>query len=128
MRVISVAYYALIRPDRVPLVRAGGDASGAAWLEPSRRLELAFDHATIIEAARRRIRERIHTSGIAASLVPPRFTIPGLRAAYAIVTGEELDPGNFRRRFQSMLDARVVERAPGMRATPSKPAAVYRFR
>ena len=128
MRVISVAYYALVRPDLVPRVRAGGDASEAAWLEPSPKRELAFDHAAIIEAARKRIRERIDGSAIAASLVPARFTIPELRTAYAIVTGEKQDPGNFRRRFQSMLDARVVERAPGMRATSSKPAAIYKFR
>jgi 8-oxo-dGTP diphosphatase len=128
MRVISVAYYALVRPDLVPRVRAGGDASEAAWLEPSRKLELAFDHAAIIEAARKRIRERIDGSAIAASLVPARFTIPELRTTYAIVTGETQDPGNFRRRFQSLLDARVVERAPGMRATSSKPAAIYKFR
>jgi 8-oxo-dGTP diphosphatase len=128
MRVISVAYYALVRPDLVPRVRAGGDAREAAWLAPSPKLELAFDHAAIIDAAQRRIRERIETSGIAQSLVPARFTIPELRTAYGIVMGEPLDPGNFRRRFQSMLEASIVERAPGQRATSSKPAAVYRFR
>jgi 8-oxo-dGTP diphosphatase len=128
MRVISVAYYALVRPDLVPRVRAGGDARAAAWLSPSAKLELAFDHAAIIDAAQRRIRERIEASGIARSLVPARFTIPELRAAYGIVLGETMDPGNFRRRFQSMLEARIVERAPGLRATSSKPAAIYRFR
>ncbi len=128
MRVISVAYYALVRPDLVPRVRAGGDARDAAWRAPSKKLDLAFDHGAIIAAARARIRERIETSGIAASLVPARFTIPELRAAYEIVTGEAQDPGNFRRRFQSMFDAGVVARAPGMRATSSKPAAVYAFR
>jgi 8-oxo-dGTP diphosphatase len=128
MRVITVAYYALVRPDLVPRVLAGGDASEAAWLEPSRKVDLAFDHAAIIEAARKRIRERIETTGIAESLVPTQFTIPELRTAYAIVKGEDQDPGNFRRRFQTMLEAGLVERAPGMRATSSKPAAVYRFR
>ena len=47
-------------------------------------------------------------SAIAASLVPARFTIPELRATYAIVTGETQDPGNFRRRFQSMLPQLVA--------------------
>jgi 8-oxo-dGTP diphosphatase len=128
MRVISVAYYALVRPDLVARVRAGGDASEAVWLEPSRGLRLAFDHGKIVKAARARIRERIDSSGIASSLVPSTFTIQELRTAYASVTGEPQDPGNFRRRFEAMLEARVVERAPGMRATSSKPAAVFRFR
>jgi 8-oxo-dGTP diphosphatase len=60
--------------------------------------------------------------------VPARFTIAELRTAYAIVTGEKQDRGNFRRRFRSTLDARVIERAAGMRATSSKPAAIYKFR
>jgi len=128
MRVISVAYYALVRPDLVPTVRGGGDAAHAEWhVVPSRGLRLAFDHDRIVDAARERIRERIHTTSLARSLVARTFTIPELRNVYAIVTGEPQDPGNFRRKFQAMLDARVVERAPGKRITASKPAAVYRF-
>jgi 8-oxo-dGTP diphosphatase len=128
MRVITVAYYALVRPDLIPKVRPGGDASGAEWVEPTRGLKLAFDHAEILAAARERIRQRIDASAIAAGLVPARFTIPELRTARGIVTGEPQDPGNFRRRFEAMLEAGIVERAPGERATASKPAAVYRFR
>ena len=128
MRIISVAYYALVRPDLVPRVRGGGDASAAEWVEPKRGLRLAFDHADILAAAQERIRERIHTTDIAASLLPPTFTIPELRHVHATVTGEPQDPGNFRRRFQAMLEEKVVELAPGKRITASKPAAVYRFR
>ena len=65
MRVISVAYYALVRPTLVPLIRAGGDVSHAKWFDivevapgpgsispgEGRRPELAFDHAEILEAA-----------------------------------------------------------------------------
>ena len=128
MRIISVAYYALVRPDLVPRVRGGGDASAAEWVIPKSSLRLAFDHATILRAARTRIRERIHTTSIAASLVPATFTISELRHVHTIVTGEPQDPGNFRRRFQAMLEGEVVELAPGKRITASKPAAVYRFR
>jgi 8-oxo-dGTP diphosphatase len=127
MRVISVAYYALVRPDLARLTRAGGDASAVAWLEPSRQLKLAFDHADIIDGARRRIRQRIETSAIAKSLVPASFTISELRSAYTIVKGAHQDPGNFRRRFQSMLEVGLVERAAGKRLTTSKPAALFRF-
>jgi 8-oxo-dGTP diphosphatase len=126
MRVISVAYYALVRPDLASTVRGGGDARKAAWLEP-RGLRLAFDHADIVRAARARLRERIESSRIAASLVPARFTIPELRAVHETITGQPQDPGNFRRRFQQMIDAGLVEHAPGVRATASKPAALYRF-
>ena len=128
MRVISVAYYALVRPDIVPRVRGGGDVSRAEWLEPSPSLRLAFDHRAILAAARERIRERIRTTSIAASLLPPTFTIPEIRHVYSTVIGERQDPGNFRRRFLAMIYEGVVELAPGKRITTSKPAAVYRFR
>src|SRR4051812_12397848 len=35
MRVISVAYYALVRPTLVPMIRAGGDVSHAKWVDLS---------------------------------------------------------------------------------------------
>ena len=129
MRVITVAYYALIRPDLVPLVKAGGDASHADWLSVSSlpTAALAFDHAEIIRAAVTRITERIESSSIAASLVPRTFTIPELRHVHALLTGRPQDPGNFRRRFERLREAGVIGQAPGKRLTASKPAAVYRF-
>ncbi len=58
MRVISVAYYALVRrpiwSNRVTS-RVATRARLRGWSR-SRKLELAFDHAIIIEAARTRIR------------------------------------------------------------------------
>jgi 8-oxo-dGTP diphosphatase len=129
MRVITVAYYALIRPDLVPLVRAGGDASHADWVAVAglAASALAFDHAEIIERAVARVAERLEVSSVASSLVPRTFTIPELRHVHVVVTGKAQDPGNFRRKFERLLEAGVIEPAPGKRITASKPAAVYRF-
>ncbi len=129
MRVITVAYCALIRPDLVPLVRSGGDATATEWvrvgaLPPAR---LAFDHHAIIEQALARIAERVDSAAVAGSLVPKTFTIPELRHVHAIVTGKPQDPGNFRRRFERLLEEGVIAQAPGKRITASKPAAVYHF-
>lgn len=129
MRVITVAYYALVRPDLVPLVRAGGDAGDVGWreVEQARRSKLAFDHKEILEVALERLRARIDSSDIAAGLVAATFTIPELRHVHALVTGAPPDPGNFRRRVQRLLEDRIIEQAPGKRLTTSKPALVYRF-
>jgi 8-oxo-dGTP diphosphatase len=129
MRVISVAYCALIRPDLVPLIRAGGDAAAAEWmlvgaLKPA---SLAFDHHDIIRKAIDRVAERIESTSIARSLVPKTFTIPELRHVHTLLEGKEQDPGNFRRKFERMLEAGILKQAPGKRITASKPAAVYRF-
>src|SRR5262249_51893450 len=51
MRVITIAYYALIRPDLVPLVKAGGDAAIAEWVSVGalKDARLAFDHHEIVQ-------------------------------------------------------------------------------
>jgi 8-oxo-dGTP diphosphatase len=131
MRVLSVAYYALVRPDLVPLVRGGGDASEPTWHAVTSlakaKERLAFDHDRIVATALERIAGKIEYSSLAFSLVPDTFTIPELRSVFAIVTGKPQDPGNFRRRFTRLLEDGLIEQAPGKRITTSKPATVYRF-
>ena len=134
MRVISVAYYALVRPTLVPLIRAGGDVSHAKWFDLTEltgskkaRAELAFDHAEILDAALGRMRADLDRTAIAFELVPETFTIQELRAVHEAIRGETLDPGNFRKRFLRLLEDGVIEAARGKRPTASKPASVYRF-
>lgn len=129
MRVISVAYFALVRPDLAPFVEAGGDARNAAWVSVGRlgAAPLAFDHREIIEVALRRIRGKLSYSSIAFELVPRSFSIAELRAVYEVVDGTTYDPGNFRRRFLRMIDEGIIERVEGRRITASRPAKVYRF-
>jgi len=134
MRVISVAYYALVRPTLVPLIRAGGDVSHAKWFDVAElveskkgRPELAFDHAEILDAALARMRADLDRTAIAFELVPETFTIQELRAVHEAIRGETLDPGNFRKRFLRLIEDGVIEPARGKRPTASKPASVYRF-
>jgi 8-oxo-dGTP diphosphatase len=130
MRVISVAYVALVRPDLAPIVKVGGEVSGAKWvsIDELKRLELGFDHRDIVTTALARVRTQVEASDIAFNLVPLTFTIPELRNVHAIVLDKQMDPGNFRRKFNRMLEDGLIEQAPGKRITTSKPATVYRFK
>jgi 8-oxo-dGTP diphosphatase len=130
MRVISVAYYALVRPDLAPMAKAGGDAEDAQWVHTEQlgKLDLAFDHRKIITVAIERVRGKLDYTNIAFDLVPLTFTVPELRHAYSVVLARAMDPGNFRRRFNRMLEDGLIEKAPGKRITASKPATVYRFK
>jgi 8-oxo-dGTP diphosphatase len=130
MRVISVAYVALVRPDLAPIVKAGGDVSDAKWvsMDELKKVELGFDHRDIVATALERVRAEVESSDIAFDLVPLTFTIPELRNVHAIVLDKEMDPGNFRRKFNRMLEDGLIEQAPGKRITTSKPATVYRFK
>jgi 8-oxo-dGTP diphosphatase len=128
MRVISVAWYALIRPDLAPLVTAGSDAAEVQWSSlTALPAPLAFDHAEILQTALDRVRGKIDYAPIAFDLVPETFTIAELRAVYEAIKGADYDPGNFRRRFKRMLTDGVVAQAPGKRHTTRRPAAVYSF-
>jgi 8-oxo-dGTP diphosphatase len=130
MRVITVAYYALVRPDLAPFVQAGVDTIDAGWKSVGDidRFDLAFDHAEIIAKALERVRGKLGYSDIAFELVPETFSIPELRAVHEVINSTAYDPGNFRRRFKRMIDDGLIERAPGKRITASKPAQVFRFK
>jgi 8-oxo-dGTP diphosphatase len=129
MRVISVAYFALVRPDLAPTVRAGGDADAARWVPVTRGPPrgLAFDHGEIVAAALERLASAADTTDIARHLVGARFSIAELRDVRAILTATPQDPGNFRRRFQRLLDDGIVVPAETTRPTATKPAALYSF-
>jgi 8-oxo-dGTP diphosphatase len=129
MRVISVAYYALVRSTLVPHIRAGGDVSQARWFSVAdlKNETLAFDHASIVQATLDRARADLDRTAIAFELVPETFTIQELRAVHEAIRGEALDPGNFRKKFLRMIEDGIIEAARGKRATASKPASVYRF-
>lgn len=127
MRVVSVAYYALVRPTLVPGIRAGGDASAARWFDVNDLPALAFDHGDIVAASLERMRSDLDRTNIGFELVPETFTIQELRGVHEAVRGEALDPGNFRKRFLRMIEDGIIEAARGKRPTASKPASVYRF-
>jgi 8-oxo-dGTP diphosphatase len=129
MRVISVAWTALVRPDLAPIATAGSDAARVTWASVNALPgPLAFDHDAILTLATERARSRIDHAPIAFELVPPTFTVAELRSVYEAIKGQAYNPGNFRRRFARMLDDGVIEQAPGKRSTGTKPAQVYRFR
>ena len=130
MRVVSVAYVALVRPDLAPFVKAGGDVKEVDWFgveAAAKDNDLEFDHREIVTLALSRVRSGLESTNIAFDLVPLTFTIPELRHVYAMVLNKPMDPGNFRRKFNRLVEDGVIEQAPGKRITASKPATVFRF-
>jgi len=127
MRIISIAYTALLRPSLAPRIGAGSDASDARWWPMTALPALAFDHADILHAAHLHLRARLYSSAIAFELVPESFTVAELRRVYQAILAEELDAGNFRRHFRRLQADGVLVEAPGRRLTPTKPAKLFRF-
>lgn len=129
MRVITVAYSALLRPEVAARVQAGSDARAVCWRPVSTLKDehLAFDHQAIIESALGDIRFRLDFEPVAFSLCPLTFTARELQDVYEAIGGAAIDAGNFQRRLKRMVARRVVEKAPGRRETGKRPAALYRF-
>ena len=95
-RVVSVAYYSLVRQSEVV---GGDDASDARWFALSALPELAFDHKEILAKALQTLREKIHFEPIGFDLMDSRFTIPDLQRLYEAILGVRFDRRNFMKKI-----------------------------
>jgi 8-oxo-dGTP diphosphatase len=124
-RLVTVAYYTLVRPDRLK-PKAASDAANVRWFAvdelPS---SLAFDHAEIIAMARHRLRAKFDESAAAFGFLPKTFTLKDFRAVAEIVAGKRLDPRTFRRR---VLALELIEETGETRLGTRRPARLYRAR
>lgn len=104
-RVITIAFYALVKPAEVV---GGDDAAEAAWFPIDALPELAFDHRQIFEAAMERLRRDIHFEPIGFDLLDETFTIPDLQRLYEAILGVKFDRRNFQRK---MMASGILEEA-----------------
>lgn len=111
MRIISIAYIALVKSNDVTVV-AGDDASDAQWFEVNellKRLEiedcLAFDHEEILKMAIKRLRGKAYYTNVLFSLLEDEFTLTALRTVFEEVFNKQLHASNFRR---EMLSSKVI--------------------
>jgi 8-oxo-dGTP diphosphatase len=123
-RVVSVAYYALVKLSD-HRARAATDAANAEWFPVSKAPKLAFDHADILATARVRLKGKVRYQPIGFELLPPKFTLSQLQHLYEAVLGNELDKRNFRKKVLSFgLLAPLKETQMTGR---HRPAQLFRF-
>ena len=97
-RVVSVAYYALVRLSD-HRIRAATDARNAAWFAVSEVPTLAFDHERILEMALARLKGKVRYQPIGFELLPQKFTLTELQRLYESVLETTLDKRNFRKKI-----------------------------
>ncbi|EDY20780.1 NUDIX hydrolase [Chthoniobacter flavus Ellin428] len=123
-RVVSVAYYALVKLAEHPATGAS-DASDAQWFTVAELPALAFDHADILRTALERLRGKVRYEPIGFELLPQKFTLSELQHLYEAVLQANLDKRNFRKKILSMgLLLPLKEQA---RTGAHRPAQLFRF-
>jgi 8-oxo-dGTP diphosphatase len=123
-RVVSVAYYALVKLHDHQ-VQAATDAKDAAWFAIDDLPALAFDHQEILETALQRLQSKVRYQPIGFELLPKKFTLTQLQSLYEIVLERDLDKRNFRKKVLALgllEDLNEIEQDVSHRA-----ARLYRF-
>jgi 8-oxo-dGTP diphosphatase len=124
-RVISVAYYALVREKDIK-VTINPRYSDIKWVKVGKLPEMAYDHAEIIKTAWERLQAKISYTNVVYSLLPQKFTLTQLQRVYEIILGKVLDKRNFRKKILSL--GVIEELDETTRGEPTRPARLYKFR
>ena len=119
-RVVSIVYWALVRPDEIP----HDDVENVAWFDAAELPRLAFDHNEIVHYALWRLRNKVGYSRIAHGLLADEFTLAELREVYESILGRRLDPANFRRQVENSGNLIPTDR---FRTGSHRPARLYRY-
>ncbi|MDP2340871.1 MAG: NUDIX domain-containing protein [Deltaproteobacteria bacterium] len=126
-RTITVAFFALVRPELAGFVKGGTDAAAAAFVAVDDATGLAFDHDLILRAALERLRDDVKGGApVAFALAPEPFTIRELQDVHEALLQQRFGDGPFRKRFDRLLEEKKVERVEGKRVTTRRPAMVFR--
>ena len=98
-RVISIAYYSLIRIDAFDLESVG--KFDAHWFGLDEIPELILDHGKMVKDAISKLRQKTRYEPIGFNLLPEDFTIPQLQTLYECIYQKKLDNRNFRKKLLS---------------------------
>jgi len=99
-RVLSMAFYALIRIDQHD--RELVDSHGARWFPFDDVPELIFDHPEMVRLALEKLQETASYKLIGKELLPERFTLTQLHNLYNAIFQRKFDAGNFRKKLTAL--------------------------
>jgi len=123
-RVVSVAYYALVKLADFK-TKAATDTADARWFPISKTPKLAFDHADILAIGLARLKGKVRYQPIGFELLPPRFTLSELQHLYEAILETELDKRNFRKKVLGF--GLLVPLKETQMAGRHRPAQLFRF-
>jgi len=123
-RVISVAYFGLVRPNTFKIY-ASTDAAQVQWFQINELPELSFDHKEILTTAIERLQGKITYQPIGFELLDKKFPFSDLEKLYTTLLGRPIDRRNFRKKIIGLnildeLDEKVSKGS-------GRPANLFQF-
>ncbi len=124
-RVVTVAYYALIRIDSQN-PNQSQIKDNLRWINVKNAGNLAFDHSNILTYAREALQKDLILQDVVAfRLLPEKFTLNQLQAMYELILDTNLDKRNFRKKIaKADYIYAIGEKQKGV---AHKPAMLYSF-
>lgn len=123
-RIISVAYYGLVKPDAF-VVHAADDADDADWFKIDELPPLAFDHKKILDMALFRLRNKITYEPVGFELLDEKFPFSALHKLYETLYGKSIDRRNFKKKFLSLGILKELELQKSIGR--GRPGNLYKF-
>ena len=121
-RVLATAYLALVSADHEPRIPAD-----TAWHPVDRLPPTAFDHGSLTESGRTRLRAKLSYTNIGFALAPETFTIAQLRDIYAASVGHAISATNLQRILTRRGVIEPTEQAARPTSAGGRPATLYRY-
>lgn len=125
-RVISVAYFALVKSALFQQLVASTDAENAQWFNFKELPVLAFDHKEILNVAIERIRTKIRYEPIGFELLDRKFPFADLENLYVTLLDREIDRRNFSKKMLALGildDTNELVKSEGK----GRPSKMYQF-
>lgn len=125
-RIITIAYFGLVKTSQFRELKASTDAENAAWYSIKKLPSLAFDHKIILQTAIDRLRNKIRYQPIGFELLDKKFPFSDLEKLYTALLDKEINRRNFSKKILSFdfLEETGELSKPEGKGRPSK---MYRF-
>jgi len=123
-RVITIAYYSLIRPGHYT-AEGSSFAKKIGWYPVNDLPDLGFDHNQIVEKGLQALRRKVQTHPIGYELLPKKFTLGQLQKLYEAILGNSMDKRNFRRKILNKGFVKALSEKQSH--VPHKRAQLYEF-
>ena len=125
-RIVSVAYFALVKSSSFQRLKASTDAEDAGWFSINQLPALAFDHKQILQVAIERVRAKIRYQPIGFELLDKKFPFADLEKLYTALLDRDIDRRNFTKKILALgLLEDTGELAPA--AGAGRPSKIYQF-